>query len=81
LGLHTQVLAGMRTVIDDAMIPREYGGSCPVALGQMDGEQAMRRQVFANLKSSGTPLVTDAEMKNPDGTPATLEQWVYSPTV
>jgi len=36
----------MRSVIDDDQIPLEYGGSCQVALGHMESEQAMRRQVM-----------------------------------
>jgi len=74
-----EVLEGMRSIIPDDQIPREYGGSCTVPLGHDEMEQGLRRQVFANLDLFGVGLEVDDEMSNPDGTRASLDKYVYSP--
>jgi hypothetical protein len=74
-----KVLAGMRSIIDDDQIPCEYGGSSAVPLGHDENEQNFRRQVFSNLSTAGIPLMTDKLMTNPDGSPATLEKYVFCP--
>lgn len=47
-----QVLEGMRGIIPDDQIPREYGGSCKVPLGHDEMEQGLRRQVGSGLVDS-----------------------------
>ena len=81
-----EVLAGMRETIPDENIPVEYGGSGVERLGQTEPEQALRRQVFANLTAAGLPLLVDGEMRNPGGARTAdagpgggWKQWVYAP--
>ena len=74
----SEVLNGLRQFIDDDNIPKEYGGSSPVPLGQMPNEQALRCCVMTRLDELGEALYVDDALTDRNGEPATTKTWEFS---